>query len=120
MKSDISIIIPFLNEEENMYDLCDLINKYAAGKLFSLEILFVDDGSTDKSADIINQFVFSTIRVKIIKLSKNFGSHAALRAGISRATGEYCMFFSADLQEPVELIGLLFEKITNGYDLVGV
>jgi len=120
MKSDISVIIPFLNEEENMVDLCNTLDKYAVDKPFSIEAIFVDDGSTDRSVEILCQYLFKSLHAKVICLSKNYGSHAAIRAGISRSSGEYCMFFSADLQEPVELIGLLYEKITQGYDMVGV
>ena len=120
MNIDISVIIPFLNEEDNMIDLCTTLDQYSAGKNYKVEAIFVDDGSTDKSVEILQKYNFSFIYAKMIKLSKNFGSHAAIRAGVSKATGMYTMFFSADLQEPVELIGLLYEKIKEGYDLVGV
>jgi dolichol-phosphate mannosyltransferase len=120
MKSDISVIIPFLNEEENMAALCSTLDNYAVDKPFSIEAVFVDDGSTDRSVKILSQYSFKVIHAKIIRFSRNYGSHAALRAGVSRANGEYCMFFSADLQEPVELIGLLYERINQDYDMVGV
>jgi len=120
MEIDISVIIPFLNEEENINDLCITLDNYANGKPYKIEAIFIDDGSIDRSVEILGEYKFSSIWAKIICLSKNYGSHAALRAGVSRAAGEYCMFFSADLQEPVNLIGLLYEKVTSGYDLVGV
>lgn len=120
MKTDITVIVPFLNEEDNMLDLCDTLDQYADGKAFKLEVLFVDDGSTDRSLERLSAYRFQHVQAKILRLSKNYGSHAALRAGVSKAQSEYCMFFSADLQEPVELIGTLYDKIQEGYDLVGV
>ena len=120
MKTDISVIVPFLNEEDNIHDLCRALDGYAQDKPYRLEVLFVDDGSTDRSVERLREYPFSSIQAKILRLSKNYGSHAALRAGVGRAQSEYCMFFSADLQEPVELIGLLYDKIQEGYDLVGV
>ena len=120
MKTDISVIVPFLNEEENIFSLCETLDGYAAGKPYRLEVLFVDDGSTDRSVERLREYAFQHIQARILRLSQNYGSHAALRAGVARAQSEYCMFFSADLQEPVELIGMLYDKIREGYDLVGV
>jgi dolichol-phosphate mannosyltransferase len=120
MKNDISVIIPFLNEEDNIIDLCDTLENFVVEKSFSVEVIFVDDGSTDRSVDILSKYKFKSLSAKVIKLSRNYGSHAALRAGVSRASGDYCMFFSADLQEPVELISLLYERVIQGYDMVGV
>ena len=120
MKTNISVIIPFLNEEENIPELCMSLDKYAAGKPFSIEVVFVDDGSTDSSVELLTKYPFKTVSAKLIKLSKNYGSHAAIRAGVEKASGEYCMFFSADLQEPVELIGTLYEKINENFDAVMV
>lgn len=120
MAKDIAVIIPLLNEEENIPALCDTLDTYAAGKPYSIEVLFVDDGSTDGSVPLLKAYAFQNLDARVIRLSKNYGSHAAIRAGISRANACYCMFFSADLQEPVDLIGRLYSKMQEGYDLVGV
>jgi polyisoprenyl-phosphate glycosyltransferase len=118
LSESISVIIPFLNESDNIADLCNCLENYAKDKQYNLELVFVDDGSKDNSVELLKVYKFKYTKAKIISLSKNFGSHSALRAGISKATSDICMFFSADLQEPVELVELLYRKLEEGYDLV--
>lgn len=122
MGADISVVISVFNESENAEDLCRALDEYAAGKAFGLELVFVDDGSADDTTDIIGRYPFRNARARLVVLSKNYGSHAALRAGISVAEGEYTMLFSGDLQEPVELIEKLYNAIraNKGYDVVYV
>ena len=116
----ISVIIPFLNEAQNLISFKPVIDDYFinSSKEHSLEVLFVDDGSTDESIAIIRDFKNLNFDVKVIKLSKNYGSHAALRAGIINASGDYLMFLYADLQDPIELIDRLAEKMSLGNDIV--
>jgi glycosyltransferase involved in cell wall biosynthesis len=120
MTTDISVIIPFLNEEDNINDLCNTLEDYAKDKEFRLEIVFVDDGSIDRSVMLLKQYDFKYTKAKIITLSRNFGSHAAIRAGVLKSSSDICVFFSADLQEPVSLIGNVYEKLKEGYDLVSI
>lgn len=116
----ISVIIPFLNEAQNLISFKAAIDDYLINnsKENKLEFLFVDDGSTDDSLKIIRDFGNLNFDVKVIKLSKNYGSHAALRAGIMNANGDYLMFLYADLQDPIELLDRLSEKMNLGNDIV--
>ena len=116
--ADVSLVIPFLNEKENLEDLLVQLNEYAGKQSFSIEAILVDDGSTDESVQIIKSIITDSISSKLICLSKNYGSHAALRAGISQSDSDYTMFFSADLQEPFTIIGDMYEKAREGYDIV--
>ena len=116
---DISIIIPFLNEEENLPGLVEELNKYISTlNDIKIEVIFVDDGSKDSSIEILEKLPHKYYTSRIIKLSRNFGSHAALRAGILHSAGEYITFMPADLQDPLELIGRLYDKSREGYDIV--
>lgn len=118
MRNKVSIIIPFLNEEENISLLTESLSFFFSEKKeFDAEVLFIDDGSTDKSLQLLKVAKHSRYRCKIISLSKNFGSHAALRAGIQQATGKYICFMYADLQDPLELIEKLYFKCEEGNDV---
>jgi len=119
-ETDISIIIPLYNESDNINDLCSALENYDCDKSYSIELIFVDDGSKDDTLVKVKAFPYKNTKVKIVNLSKNYGSHAAIRAGMTIAGSEYTMLFSGDLQEPVELIGMLFDKIVQGYDAVYV
>lgn len=118
MNSKISIIIPFLNEEENIPFLAESLNSYfSSNKEYETEVLFVNDGSTDNSVEVLKKQKHKVYDCKIISLSKNFGSHAALRAGILTATGTRICFMYADLQDPLNLIDKLFEESKKGNDI---
>ena len=115
---DITIIIPFLNEEDNVPNLgAGLLNFIESNKDILFEIVLVNDGSTDHSVEAIRQARFPTA-TKLISFSQNFGSHAALRAGILHARGAYITFLYADLQDPVENIVNMFQKAKDGNDIV--
>ena len=117
----ITVIVPFLNEEENLGKFCDFLDSLSMGKDYTIEALFVDDGSTDRGVDIISNYNFQhCVAVKIIKLTKNFGSHAAARAAICEARGDYCVFIGADLQEPADMIDAMYNEIIQGYHMVCV
>ena len=118
MKPDISIIIPFLNEEENIPSLVETLNQYFASFAPQVEVVFVDDGSTDNSVSLLRNAVHESYSCKIVKLSRNYGSLPALNAGILHASGEITSFLYADLQDPIELISMLHEKYKEGNDIV--
>jgi glycosyltransferase involved in cell wall biosynthesis len=119
IKPDLSIIIPVYNEEENIIHLISVLNSYFADFITkNIEIIFVDDGSTDNSLQQIITAQHINYKVKIIKLSKRFGSHSAIRAGIYHATGEIITLIAADLQDPISVIGKLYEKILEGNEIV--
>ena len=119
MKMDISIVVSFLDEEETIEVLVSKLNKYISTlSPLKVEVIFVDDGSTDGSIAMLQRLGHSSYAASIIKLSKNYGSHSALRAGILHSSGEFVTFLPADLQDPLELIGELYKKCKEGYDVV--
>jgi dolichol-phosphate mannosyltransferase len=119
--STISLVVPFLNEEDSLSACCAFIETKAKQAPYDIEVLFVDDGSSDNSVRIISDYPFLHCKsVRIICLSKNFGSHAALRAGIKKATGDYCAYMGADLDEPETMLDVMYDTICQGYDAVYV
>ncbi len=119
MSATVSVIIPIFNEEENIDQLVGQLNEHCQQEQrFRTEIIFVDDGSRDASFIRLKQANHSFYDCKIIKLSKNFGSHAALRAGIQESTGEYITFMYADLQDPLDLIPKMYDVILRGFNIV--
>lgn len=119
MNYSISIIIPFLNESKNIPVLVSELNKYIPTlNTGNIEVIFVDDGSTDNSLEILKNLNFISYDVRIIKLSRNFGSHSALQAGILNSNGDFITFMYADLQDPLDLISKLYKEIEKGNDIV--
>ena len=118
MKPEISIIIPFLDEEENVPNLVETLNRYFAEFTPRVEVVFVDDGSTDNSVSLLRNAKHESYSCKIVKLSRNYGSLPALNAGILYASGDITSFLYADLQDPIELVSQLYEKIKKGNDIV--
>jgi len=115
----VSVIIPFFNEAENIKGLVNQMSDFFSKRNeFQGEVIFVDDGSTDGSLDLLRKLRHSHYEVRVVKFSRNFGSHAALRAGILNSTGDFVCFIYADLQDPLELIYDLYRKCEEGYDIV--
>ncbi len=121
-KKGMSVIVPFLNEEDGIEEFCRVLDEYAGTMEFDIETVFVDDGSTDNTVEVIKGFAFKNIKiVKTIALSRNFGSHSAIRAGLTKASYDICTWLGSDLQEPLELIPLAYSTIREkGYDAVYV
>ena len=116
---NISVVIPLLNEEESLIELHDWIAKVMQSNHFSYEIIFIDDGSTDKSWEIISQLSTTNINVKGIRFLKNFGKSQALHAGFDKAQGNVVITMDADLQDNPDEIPELYHMIINdGFDLV--
>ncbi|WP_458625896.1 glycosyltransferase family 2 protein [Winogradskyella sp. PC D3.3] len=116
---DISVVIPLLNERDSLKELHDWIVSVMLSNQFSYEILFIDDGSTDKSWQIISELGEINPKVKGIKFLKNFGKSQALHAGFAKAEGDVVITMDADLQDNPEEIPELFKMIkTDGFDLV--
>lgn len=110
---NISIIIPFLNEADSINNLVNELNTINKNINLSLEVIFVDDGSIDQSVELLKNHSQINFKSQVIKLSKNYGSHAALRAGISIAKSDYIGFLYADLQDPVDLIKKMYDQALN-------
>ena len=116
---DISVVIPLLNEEESLKELHDWIASVMLSNQFSYEILFIDDGSTDKSWQIISDLGEINPNVKGIRFLKNFGKSQALHAGFAKAEGDVVVTMDADLQDNPEEIPELFKMIKEDhFDLV--
>lgn len=116
---NISVVIPLLNEEESLQELHDWIVSVMDKGGYSYEIVFIDDGSTDNSWKIIEQFAAQNPNVKGIHFHTNFGKSQALHAGFAKAQGEVVITMDADLQDNPDEIPELFDLINSGkFDLV--
>ena len=114
---EISVVIPLFNEEQSLGELYEKI-RYALNRSGRWEIIFVDDGSTDGSARILQDIRRRDRRIKIIRFRRNFGKSAALSAGFSHAKGDIVVTMDADLQDDPEEIPHLISELKKGYDLV--
>ena len=116
---NLTILIPLLNEEESLQELYTWILKVMQSNNYSYEILFLDDGSTDNSWTIIENFAATNSNVKGIRFMKNFGKSQALHAGFAQAKGDVIITMDADLQDSPDEIPGLYNMITEQkYDLV--
>lgn len=116
---NLSILIPLLNEEESLNELYTWIIKVMQANSYSYEVIFLDDGSTDNSWSIIEQFATKNSNVKGVRFMKNFGKSQALHAGFAKAQGDVIITMDADLQDSPEEIPGLYEMITSqNFDLV--
>jgi glycosyltransferase involved in cell wall biosynthesis len=114
----VSIFIPVYNEEENLPLLQDKIDRALNDHAISYEVIYVDDGSKDKSFEVLTNIAKSHPNVKVIKLRRNYGQTAAMSAGIDAAQGEILIPMDSDLQNDPADIPALLSKISEGYDVV--
>ncbi len=113
----ISIIIPAYNEEESLSFLFERLNKITREiQNYEFEILLINDGSKDKTLEIIKEQRKQDNRISYVDLSRNFGKETAMIAGLDYATGDAVIFMDADLQDPPELIPELIKHWEEGYD----
>ncbi|WP_242157728.1 glycosyltransferase family 2 protein [Aestuariivivens sediminis] len=116
---NLSVVIPLLNEYESLQELNDWIVKVMAANHFSYEIIFIDDGSTDNSWQIIEALSTENPNIKGIRFLKNYGKSQALHAGFEKAQGDVVITMDADLQDNPDEIPELYRMIVNdGFDLV--
>ena len=116
---DISVVIPLLNEEESLQELYDWIARVMQSNQFLYEVIFIDDGSSDRSWSIIQNMAASDSQVKGIRFQKNYGKSQALNAGFKAAQGAVVITMDADLQDSPDEIPELYELINDqGYDLI--
>ena len=108
---DISVIIPLLNESDSLSELHSSIEKVMSSGSYSYEVVFIDDGSTDNSWEIINSLSKEHKSVKGIRFFKNYGKSQALHVGFLKAKGDVVFTMDADLQDDPEEIPELYNLI---------
>lgn len=113
----LSVVVPAFNESANVPALLDVLVPVLAG-IGTFEIVFVDDGSTDDTLEVIRRHHALDARIRFVALSRNFGHQTALRAGLAHARGECVISMDADLQHPPELIREMVARWRDGYDVV--
>ena len=116
---DLSVVVPLFNEAVSI----EALHKRLSGTLQSLgrsfEIIYVDDGSTDGTTDLLRQLRFMDPRIKVIVFNRNYGQHTAVLAGFEKSSGQVVVTLDGDLQNPPEEIPKLLKKLEEGYDIVG-
>jgi glycosyltransferase involved in cell wall biosynthesis len=121
MKMRLSFVVPFMNEQDTLRELTDRISEAAQACLLpgqSFELIFVDDGSTDGSVQVVEQLMQEKPYLQLLELQGNFGKSAALAAGFGVVSGEVVFTLDADLQDDPKEIPRFLQKIDEGYDLV--
>ena len=116
---DISVVIPLYNEDESLPELYDWIERVMAANNFTFEVIFVNDGSTDRSWDVITELAARSEHVRGIKFRRNYGKSPALYCGFKEAQGDVVITMDADLQDSPDEIPELYKMIMDEkYDLV--
>ncbi|TAH23713.1 MAG: glycosyltransferase [Cytophagales bacterium] len=119
LKTDISVVIPLLNEEESLPELCSWIAKVMLENKYNYEILLIDDGSKDRSWEVIEKISTENKSIKAIKFNRNYGKSAALNIGFQHTLGDVVITMDADLQDSPDEIPALYEMIVvQKFDLV--
>lgn len=117
----LSVIVPCYNEEENVRDFYNELLKnqpFFEEKELDLEILYIDDGSKDKTVQEVKKLREEDQRVRLVSFSRNFGKEAAIYAGFQKAKGDFVVMMDADLQDPPALLPEMYGYIEQGYDSV--
>jgi glycosyltransferase involved in cell wall biosynthesis len=117
-KESISVIVPAYNEEESLKELHSRLSKVLVDLTDSWEIIFINDGSTDNTIQVLKELWQKDQRVKVINFRRNFGKSAVLQSGFKRSIGDYVITIDADLQDHPEEIPALLTQLNSGYDLV--
>lgn len=116
--SSLTVVVPCFNEEESLPSLFERISEVAADWPEDYEVLCVDDGSSDRTANLLRQQNEADRRWKALLLSRNFGHQAAVSAGLAESRGEVVAIIDADLQDPPELIAQMIGKWREGFEVV--
>jgi len=115
----VSLIIPTFDEQDNVKHLYERLNAVTASiKEDIFEFVFIDDCSTDKTPELLKELHLNDKRVKIIRFSRNCGSHAAITAGLHHVESDCSIILAADLQDPPEIIPQLMNEWKNGAKIV--
>jgi len=118
MNKILSVVVPAFNEEQNIFPLMEKMIPILQGLEMEWEVLFVDDGSTDRTKEAVLLEREKDERIKLITLSRNFGKEKAMTAGLDYADGDAVIIMDADLQHPVTIIPKFIEKWQEGYEVV--
>lgn len=118
MSVELSIIIPIYNEEPNIGPLYERLTRVVKGITVSYELVFVNDGSRDRSMQLIRSLSEKDTAVRFINFSRNFGHQIAVTAGLDACKGQHIVIIDADLQDPPELIREMREKMKEGFEVV--
>ena len=114
----ISVVIPVFNEEESLPELTEWISRVMQSHGFSYEVIFVDDGSSDSSWDVIKVLSADNSAIKAVRFNRNYGKSAALNVGFKKTKGQVVITMDADLQDSPDEIPALYEMIKSGQHLV--
>src|SRR5437773_5602091 len=114
----ISLVVPVFNEETSIALFVETIERILSGQNCSYELIFVDDGSRDKTLDALRSAKTRNPAIVILSLSRNFGKDAAMTAGLDHARGDAVIPMDVDLQDPPELITRFIERWRDGVDIV--
>ena len=118
MSTELSVVVPVYNEQESVPELYRRLTAALSGVVKSFEVVLVDDGSNDRSWEIIRELAARDGRVKGLSFSRNFGHQMAFTAGLDHADGDAVVIMDADLQDPPELLPELLARWREGYDVV--
>lgn len=114
----LSVVVPCMNEEAVIRETCDRLMAALSVGEFTFELIFVDDGSKDCTAEILRELQVNDARVRVVRLSRNFGHQVAITAGLEHAAGDMVAVIDADLQDPPEVLKEFVTKWLDGYDVV--
>ncbi len=114
----LSVVIPLFNEDESLPELYQEIRDVCEKRFKTYETIFIDDGSTDHSMEVLEKLNQADARVKVIQFRRNYGKSEALSAGFQAAAGDYVVTMDADLQDDPSEIPNLIDSLEAGYDLV--
>ncbi len=117
-KKLLSLVVPIYYEEECVQQFLDETSEVLSAIDQPYEIIFVDDGSTDNTVELIRKNIEKNSRIRLVQFSYNHGKPSAVTAGIEYARGDYLLYMDPDLQDPPDEIPRFLEKIEQGYDLV--
>ena len=120
MNKSLSIVVSVYNEEDSLESFYEVASRYIKNLDMDYELIFVNDGSVDKSEEIIREFAKKDDRVKALLFSRNFGHEAAMIAGIDYAGGDYIVCMDADLQHPPSILKDIIFKFNEGYDIINM
>jgi glycosyltransferase involved in cell wall biosynthesis len=115
---DVSVIIPFRDEESTIEELFAAVTDVLDRAVVTFEVVFVDDGSTDRSAFVVDQLAKHDFRARLLQLRRNFGKAAALATGFRESRGRCVVTMDADLQDDPEEIPRLLRRMDDGYDVI--